>query len=167
MIPIDFDTDSTPDLLIMGDETAFDGFNTDATSTLKILESEETNLFDVQTDITFTKQGTASLNRHILNLDFDVDFDGGDLLFTFDEFGDITANFLIAEKQEITNDDDSTSYEFVTVDDEELGIANFDYGNAYVIWTDLNLDFDVDAIVIDHLADTNQLNFYIRQNQSN
>jgi hypothetical protein len=53
------------------------------------------------------------------------------------------------------------------VDDEELGIANFDYDNAYVIWTDLNLDFDVDAIVIDHLADTNQLNFYIRQNQSN
>ena len=167
MIPIDFDRDSTPDLLIMGDETAFDGFNTDATNTLKILESEETNLFDVQTDITFTKQGTASLNRHILNLDFDVDFDGGDLLFTFDEFGDITANFLIAEKQEVTNDDDSTSYEFVTVDDEELGIANFDYDNAYVIWTDLNLDFDVDAIVIDHLADTNQLNFYIRENQSN
>ena len=167
MIPIDFDRDSTPDLLIMGDETAFDGFNTDATNTLKILESEETNLFDVQTDITFTKQGTASLNRHILNLDFDVDFDGGDLLFTFDEFGDITANFLIAEKQEVTNDDDSTSYEFVTVDDEELGIANFEYDNAYVIWTDLNLDFDVDAIVIDHLADTNQLNFYIRQNQSN
>ena len=167
MLPIDFDRDSTPDLLIMGDETAFDGFNTDATNTLKILESEETNLFDIQTDITFTKQGTASLNRHILNLDFDVDFDGGDLLFTFDEFGDITANFLIAEKQEVTNDDDSTSYEFVTVDDEELGIANFDYDNAYVIWTDLNLDFDVDAIVIDHLADTNQLNFYIRQNQSN
>ena len=167
MLPVDFDRDDVADLLILGDETAFDGFNTNATNTLKILQSSEINLFDVQTDITFTKQGTASLNRHILNLDFDVDFDGGDLLFTFDEFGDITANFLIAEKQEVTNEDDSTSYEFFTADDEELAVANFDYDNAYVIWTDLNLDFDVDAIVIDHLADTNQLNFYIRENQSN
>ena len=167
MLPIDFDRDSTPDLLIIGDETAFDGFNTNATNTFKILESDETNLLDIQTDITFTKQGVASLNRHVLNLDFDVDFDGGDFLFTFDSFGDISANFLIAEKQEVINEDDSTSYQFVAVDDEELGIDNFNYNNAYVIWTDLNLDFDVDAIVIDHLQETNELNFYIRNNLSN
>ena len=33
MLPVDFDRDDVADLLILGDETAFDGFNIDATNT--------------------------------------------------------------------------------------------------------------------------------------
>ena len=78
-----------------------------------------------------------------------------------------TANFLIGEKQIIDNGDGTNSYVVTTYDDEELGIANVPYENAFTIFFDYNIDFDLDAIFVDEDESTNTLNFYIQENDSN
>ena len=99
--------------------------------------------------------------------DDDEDGDGGDFLLTFNKFGNNTANFLVGEKQIIVNDDGTTSYVVATYDDEELGIDNVPYDNAFTIFFDYNIDFDLDAIFIDDDESANTLNFYIQENDSN
>ena len=167
MISFDYDQDTFLDMLAVGDELPGDDFNPSNTSTFKIYEEDETNILDTERDITFTKQGSASLNEYIIITDYDQDGDGGDFLLTFNKFGNNTANFLIGEKQIIDNDDGTTSYVVATYDDEELGVDNVPYDNAFTIFFDYNIDFDLDAIFIDDDESTNTLNFYIQENDSN
>jgi len=167
LISFDYDQDTFLDMLAVGDELPVDDFNPSNTSTFKIYEEDETNILDTERDITFTKQGNASLNQYIIITDYDQDGDGGDFLLTFNKFGGNTANFLIGEKQIIVNDDGTTSYVVATYDDDELGIANVPYDNAFTIFFDYNIDFDLDAIFIDDDESTNTLNLYIQENDSN
>ena len=55
----------------------------------------------------------------------------------------------------------------VPFDDDELGIDNVPYDNAFTIFFDYNIDFDLDAIFIDDDESANTLNFYIQENDSN
>ena len=167
LISFDYDQDTFLDMLVLGDDTPGDDFNPSNTSTFKIYEEDETNILDTERDITFTKQGSASLNEYIIITDYDQDGDGGDFLLTFNKFGNNTANFLIGEKQIIDNGDGTNSYVVATYDDEELGIANVPYENAFTIFFDYNIDFDLDAIFVDNDESTNTLNFYIQENDSN
>ena len=167
LISFDYDQDTFLDMLVLGDDTPGDDFNPSNTSTFKIYEEDETNILDTERDITFTKQGSASLNEYIIITDYDQDGDGGDFLLTFNKFGNNTANFLIGEKQIIDNGDGTNSYAVATYDDEELGIANVPYENAFTIFFDYNIDFDLDAIFVDDDESTNTLNFYIQENDSN
>ena len=167
LISFDYDQDTFLDMLVLGDDTPGDDFNPSNTSTFKIYEEDETNILDTERDITFTKQGSASLNEYIIITDYDQDGDGGDFLLTFNKFGNNTANFLIGEKQIIDNGDGTNSYVVATYDDEELGIANVPYENAFTIFFDYNIDFDLDAIFVDEDESTNTLNFYIQENDSN
>ena len=167
LISFDYDQDTFLDMLVLGDDTPGDDFNPSNTSTFKIYEEDETNILDTERDITFTKQGSASLNEYIIITDYDQDGDGGDFLLTFNKFGNNTANFLIGEKQIIDNGDGTNSYVVATYDDEELGIANVPYENAFTIFFDYNIDFDLDAIFVDDDESTNTLNFYIQENDSN
>ena len=167
LISFDYDQDTFLDMLVLGDDTPGDDFNPSNTSTFKIYEEDETNILDTERDITFTKQGSASLNEYIIITDYDQDGDGGDFLLTFNKFGNNTANFLIGEKQIIDNGDGTNSYVVTTYDDEELGIANVPYENAFTIFFDYNIDFDLDAIFVDEDESTNTLNFYIQENDSN
>ena len=167
MISFDYDQDTFLDMLAVGDELPGDDLNPSNTSTFTVYEEDETNILDTQRDITFTKQGNASLNEYIIITDYDQDGDGGDFLLTFNKFGNNTANFLVGEKQIIVNDDGTTSYVVATYDDEELGVANVPYDNAFTIFFDYNIDFDLDAIFIDDDESANTLNFYIQENDSN
>ena len=167
LISFDYDQDTFLDMLVLGDDTPGNDFNPSNTSTFKIYEEDETNILDTERDITFTKQGSASLNEYIIITDYDQDGDGGDFLLTFNKFGNNTANFLIGEKQIIDNGDGTNSYVVATYDDEELGIANVPYENAFTIFFDYNIDFDLDAIFVDDDESTNTLNFYIQENDSN
>ncbi len=167
LISFDYDQDTFLDMLVLGDDTPGDDFNPSNTSTFKIYEEDETNILDTERDITFTKQGSASLNEYIIITDYDQDGDGGDFLLTFNKFGNNTANFLIGEKQIIDNGDGTNSYAVATYDDKELGIANVPYENAFTIFFDYNIDFDLDAIFVDDDESTNTLNFYIQENDSN
>ena len=74
---------------------------------------------------------------------------------------------MVGEKQITENDDGTTSYSVTTYDDEELGVDNLPYDNAFTIFFDYNIDFDLDAIFIDDDETTNTLNFYIQENNSN
>ena len=94
LISFDYDQDTFLDMLVLGDDTPGDDFNPSNTSTFKIYEEDETNILDTERDITFTKQGSASLNEYIIITDYDQDGDGGDFLLTFNKFGNNTANFL-------------------------------------------------------------------------
>ena len=167
LISFDYDQDTFLDMLVLGDDTPGNDFNPSNTSTFKIYEEDETNILDTERDITFTKQGSASLNEYIIITDYDQDGDGGDFLLTFNKFGNNTANFLIGEKQIIDNGDGTNSYVVATYDDDELGIANVPYENAFTIFFDYNIDFDLDAIFVDDDESTNTLNFYIQENDSN
>ena len=167
LISFDYDQDTYLDMLAVGDELPGDDFNPSNTSTFRIYEEDETNILDTERDITFTKQGNASLNEYIIITDYDQDGDGGDFLLTFNKFGNNTANFLIGEKQIIDNGDGTNSYVVNTFDDDELGIDNVPYDNAFTIFFDYNIDFDLDAIFIDDDESTNTLNFYIQENDSN
>jgi hypothetical protein len=167
LISFDYDQDTFLDMLAVGDELPGDDLNPSNTSTFTVYEEDETNILDTRRDITFTKQGNASLNEYIIITDYDQDADGGDFLLTFNKFGNNTANFLVGEKQIIVNDDGTTSYLVATYDDEELGIANVPYDNAFTIFFDYNIDFDLDAIFIDDDESANTLNFYIQENDSN
>ena len=167
MISFDYDQDTFLDMLVVGDESPSNDFNASNTSTFKIYEEDETNILDTERDISFTKQGSASLNQYIIITDYDQDGDGGDFLLTFNKFGNNTANFLVGEKQITENDDGTTSYSVTTYDDEELGVDNLPYDNAFTIFFDYNIDFDLDAIFIDDDETTNTLNFYIQENNSN
>ena len=167
LISFDFDQDEFLDILALGDELPGDDFNPSNTSTFKIYEQDEISPLDTERLITFTKQGNSSLNEYVIITDYDQDGDGGDFLLTFNKFGENTANFLVGEKQIIDNEDDTTSYVVVTYDDEELGIANLPYDNAFTIFFDYNVDYDLDAIFIADDESTNTLNFYIQENDSN
>jgi len=167
LISFDYDQDTFLDMLAVGDELPGDDLNPSNTSTFTVYEEDETNILDTQRDITFTKQGNASLNEYIIITDYDQDGDGGDFLLTFNKFGNNTANFLIGEKQIIDNGDGTNSYVVNTFDDDELGIDNVPYDNAFTIFFDYNIDFDLDAIFIDDDETTNTLNFYIQENDSN
>mgnify|MGYP001157413914 FL=1 len=167
LISFDYDQDTFLDMLVVGDESPSNDFNASNTSTFKIYEEDETNILDTERDISFTKQGSASLNQYIIITDYDQDGDGGDFLLTFNKFGNNTANFLVGEKQITENDDGTTSYSVTTYDDEELGVDNLPYDNAFTIFFDYNIDFDLDAIFIDDDESTNTLNFYIQENDSN
>ena len=167
LISFDYDQDTFLDMLAIGDEVPGDDFNPSNTSTFRIYEEDETNILDTERDITFTKQGNASLNEYIIITDYDQDGDGGDFLLTFNKFGNNTANFLIGEKEIIDNGDGTNSYVVNTFDDDELGIDNVPYDNAFTIFFDYNIDFDLDAIFIDDDESTNTLNFYIQENDSN
>ena len=154
-------------MLALGDEMPGNDFNPSNTITFKIYEEDDTSPLDTERLITFTKQGNASLNEYVIITDYDQDGDGGDFLLTFNKFGGNTANFLVGEKQIIDNEDDTTSYVVVTYDDEELGIANIPYDNAFTIFFDYNVDYDLDAIFVDDNESENILNFYIQENDSN
>jgi len=167
LLSFDFDQDEFLDMLALGDEMPGNDFNPSNTITFKIYEEDDTSPLDTERLITFTKQGNASLNEYVIITDYDQDGDGGDFLLTFNKFGGNTANFLVGEKQIIDNEDDTTSYVVVTYDDEELGIANIPYDNAFTIFFDYNVDYDLDAIFVDDNESENILNFYIQENDSN
>ena len=118
LISFDYDQDTFLDMLAVGDELPGDDLNPSNTSTFTVYEEDETNILDTRRDITFTKQGNASLNEYIIITDYDQDADGGDFLLTFNKFGNNTANFLVGEKQIIVNDDGTTSYLVTTYDYE-------------------------------------------------
>ena len=62
LISFDYDQDTFLDMLAVGDELPGDDLNPSNTSTFTVYEEDETNILDTQRDITFTKQGNASLN---------------------------------------------------------------------------------------------------------
>ena len=169
---IEFDQDDFIDVFIMGDSDPSNGLEPSATTTLKVYEAGEVNILENETDIDFTKKGIGSLSYEIIQADFDQDFDGGDILVSFLDFNDVTANFLVVEKQETTDDEDVTTYQYVANDDEELGLENVPNGQAITIFIDYNRDFDIDVI----FAEKGELNtetgltplkFFIQENQSN
>jgi hypothetical protein len=156
----------------MGDGAPSNGIDLGATSTLKVYETGEVNILENEVDISYTKQATTSLNANLVQADFDTDFDGGDILLSFEDFGDTSASFLVIEKQETTDEEDVTTYEYVALDDEELGLANIPEGHAFTVFIDYNSDFDIDVIFAvkgEVNAETNlkPINFFIQTNESN
>ena len=167
-----YDQDEEIDVLVMGDENPSNGIDLSATSTLKVYETGEVNILENEVDITFTNQAIASLNNQVVLADYDQDFDGGDILYSFEDFGDITASFLIIEKQETTDEDDVTTYSYLALNNEELGLQNVPTEHAHTIFVDYNSDFDIDAIFAIKSGlnlETNlyTLDFYIQTNESN
>jgi hypothetical protein len=78
----------------------------------------------------------------------------------------------VIEKQETTDEEDVTTYEYVALDDEELGLANIPEGHAFTVFIDYNSDFDIDVIFAvkgEVNAETNlkPINFFIQTNESN
>ena len=167
-----YDQDTDLDVLVLGDETPSNGFDLTPTTVFKVYETGEVNILENEVDITFTKQGTTSLNNHIVQADFDTDFDGGDILVSFEDFGDTTASFLVVEKQETTDEEDVTTYSYVAQDNEELGLENVPVEHAFTVFIDYNSDFDIDVIFAvegEVNAETNlkPINFFIQTNESN
>ena len=139
---------------------------------MKVYETGEVNILENEVDITFTNQATSSLNNHVVLTDFDQDFDGGDIILSFEDFGDTTASFLIIEKQETTDDEDVTTYSYVALNNEELGLQNVPTDHAHTIFVDYNSDFDIDAVFaikseLNPETNLKSLDFYIQENQSN
>ena len=156
----------------MGDESPSNGIDLSPNSVLRVYETGEVKILENIVDIDFTKQATASLSRHVIYADYDTDFDGGDLLVSFEDFGDNTASFLIIEKQETTDDEDVTTYSYVALDNEELAVANTPTEHAYTIFLDYNSDFDIDVVFalkgeLNPETNLKTLNFYIQTNESN
>jgi hypothetical protein len=167
-----YDQDTDLDVFVMGDGAPSNGIDLGATSTLKVYETGEVNILENEVDISYTKQATTSLNANLVQADFDTDFDGGDILLSFEDFGDTSASFLVIEKQETTDEEDVTTYEYVALDDEELGLANIPDGHAFTVFIDYNSDFDIDVIFAvkgEVNAETNlkPINFFIQTNESN
>ena len=167
-----YDQDSDIDVFVMGDESPSNGIDLSPNSVLRVYETGEVNILENIVDIDFTKQATASLSRHVIYADYDTDFDGGDLLVSFEDFGDNTASFLIIEKQETTDDEDVTTYSYVALDNEELAVANTPTEHAYTIFLDYNSDFDIDVVFalkgeLNPETNLKTLNFYIQTNESN
>ena len=167
-----FDQDEDQDVFVMGDENPSNGIDLSATSTLRVYETGEVNILENIVDIDFTKQSTASLNKLAIYADYDTDFDGGDILISFEDFGDNTASFLVVEKQETTDEEDVTTYSYLAQDNEELGLANVPAVHAFTIFIDYNNDFDIDVIFglkgeLDTETNLIPLNFYIQTNESN
>ena len=167
-----YDQDSELDVFIMGDGTPSNGIDLNPTSTLKVYETGEVNILENEVDIAYTKQATTSLNNSVVQADFDTDFDGGDILLSFENYGDTTASFLVIEKQETTDEEDVTTYAYVAQDDEELGLANIPEGHAFTIFIDYNSDFDIDVIFavegeVNAATNLTPVNFFIQTNESN
>ena len=167
-----FDQDTDIDILVIGDENPSNGIDLSPTTTLKVYETGEVNILENEVDITFTNQATSSLNNHVVLTDFDQDFDGGDIILSFEDFGDTTASFLIIEKQETTDDEDVTTYSYVALNNEELGLQNVPTDHAHTIFVDYNSDFDIDAVFaikseLNPETNLKSLDFYIQENQSN
>ena len=167
-----YDQDTDLDVFVMGDGTPSNGIDLNPTSTLKVYETGEVNILENEVDIIYTKQATTSLNNSVVQADFDTDFDGGDILLSFENFGDTTASFLVIEKQETTDEEDVTTYAYVAQDDEELGLANIPEGHAFTVFIDYNSDFDIDVIFAvegEMNTETNlkPVNFFIQTNESN
>ena len=169
---IEFDQDEFVDLFVMGDAEPSNGINPSATTTLKIYEAGEIDVLENETNIDFSLKSVGALNYEIIQADFDQDFDGGDILVSFLDFNDVTANFLVVEKQETTDDEDITTYQYLSNNDQELGLENIPTGQAMTIFIDYNRDFDIDAI----FAEKGELNaetgliplkLFIQENQSN
>ena len=121
---------------------------------------EQSKPFDVHSKTTLYENG------------YDTDFDGGDLLVSFEDFGDNTASFLIIEKQETTDEEDVTTYSYLAQNNQELGLLNVPDQHAFTILVDYNSDFDIDAIFgikgeLNTETNLKPLNFYIQTNQSN
>ena len=172
MDSIVYDQDEDIDVLVLGDENPSNGLVLSPTSTLKVYETGEVNILENEIDIAFTNQSIASLNNQVVLADYDQDFDGGDILYSFEDFGDITASFLIIEKQETTDEEDVTTYSYLALNNEELGLQNVPTEHAHTIFVDYNSDFDIDAIFaiksgLNPENNLNNLDFYIQTNESN
>ena len=141
-----YDQDTDIDIFVMGDSNPTNGIDLSPTSTLKVYETGEVNILENELDITFINQATAALNDHIVLADFDQDFDGGDILMSYEDYGDNTASFLIIEKQETTDEEDVTTYSYLAQNNQELGLLNVPDQHAFTILVDYNSDFDIDAI---------------------
>ena len=167
-----YDQDEDIDIFVMGDTNPTNGIDLSPTSTLKVYETGEVNILENELDITFINQATAALNDQIVLADFDQDFDGGDILLSYEDYGDNTASFLIIEKQETTDDEEVTTYSYLAQNNQELGLLNVPDQHAFTILVDYNSDFDIDAIFgikgeLNTETNLKPLNFYIQTNQSN
>ena len=156
----------------MGDESPSNGIDLSPTSVLRVYETGEVNILENQVDISYTKQATTSLNSHIIQADFDSDFDGGDIIMSFEDFGDTTASFLVIEKVETTDEEDVTTYSYLAQDNEELGLANVPTDHAFTIFIDYNSDFDIDVVFavkgeLNTETNLTPINFFLQTNESN
>ena len=84
----------------------------------------------------------------------------------------MTAKFLVVEKQETTDEDDVTTYQYVANTDEELNLENVPVGQAFTVFIDYNRDFDIDVLFIEKGEPNTEtgltpLRFFIQENQSN
>ena len=170
--PIVYDQDTDLDILVMGDESPSNGIDLSPTSVLRVYETGEVNILENQVDISYTKQATTSLKSPIIQADFDSDFDGGDIIMSFEDFGDTTASFLVIEKIETTDEEDVTTYSYLAQDNEELGLANVPTDHAFTIFIDYNSDFDIDVVFavkgeLNTETNLTPINFFLQTNESN
>lgn len=166
---INFDDDANADLLVVGDQEPSDIFNPSPTVTFTIYEEGESGILDSEINYSFSDEGIVSLGKNLFITDYDLDFDGGDFLFTLDPKPNNFANFMLGIKTEINNEEEPTAYEINTLTDKEMNLDNFDFTNAQSMFVDLDLDFDLDALVIEEVEAnaSTVLNFYLKINQSN
>ena len=169
---IEFDQDEFLDVFVMGDTAPTNFIDPSATSTFKVYEAGEVSILENETDIDFSLKSVGSLNHEIIQADYDQDFDGGDILVSFLDFGEVTAKFLVVEKQETTDEDDVTTYQYVANTDEELNLENVPVGQAFTVFIDYNRDFDIDVLFIEKGEPNTEtgltpLRFFIQENQSN
>ena len=167
---LDFDSDATLDVLVLGDENINLPSTTGASSLLRVYEYVDTNFLDSYVELDLLSERGINLSTEIYIQDFDLDADGGDFIIPVNTASGVTDNFFLGLKQANSDDDGIVTYSFDSYTDKLIGIPNFDFENKPNILSDFNFDLDLDIVVISESLDANGdsvLEILLKENLSN